>query len=168
MRRAMKRAILAALEHRGEVVDGRVGIGAAHRLDERGGEVVVRVAGLVVDERPLARRVLDVRLRERLARGLRGLRRELEDVQRGARVAAGARARSARRSSSGSSTPSAAAPRRDDRLEVLVRQRLELVQLHPREQRRVDLEVRVLGRRADQRDQPLLDRRAAARPAAPC
>ena len=37
------------------------------------------------------------------------------------------------------------------------RVRLELVDLRAREQRRVDLEVRVLGRRADQRHEPLLD-----------
>ena len=52
--------VLAALEHRGEVVDGAVGVGASHRLDEGRGEVVVRVAALVVDERPLPGRVLDV------------------------------------------------------------------------------------------------------------
>ena len=47
----------------------------------------------------------------------------------------------------------------DDRRELLVRERHELVDLAPREQGRVDLEVRVLGRRADQRHRPLLDRR---------
>ena len=57
--------ILAALEHRREVVDGRVGVGAAHRLDERRDEVVVRVAALVVDERPLAGGVLDVLVGDR-------------------------------------------------------------------------------------------------------
>ena len=62
-------------------------------------------------------------------------------------------------SSSGSSTPSSAAPRRDDLGERLVGERLELVDLRPREQRRVDLEVRVLRRRPDQRHEPVLDRR---------
>ena len=57
--------VLSALEHRREVVDGGVGIAAAHRLDERGGEVVVRVRALVVESRPLARGVLDVRLGDR-------------------------------------------------------------------------------------------------------
>ena len=38
-------------------------------------------------------------------------------------------------------------------------QRPQLVELRAREQRRVDLEVGVLGRRADQRQQALLDRR---------
>ena len=47
----------------------------------------------------------------------------------------------------------------DDAEQVVVRVRLELVELRAREERRVDLEVRVLGRRADQRDHALLDRR---------
>ena len=42
---------------------------------------------------------------------------------------------------------------------VLGRERLQLVDPGAREQRRVDLEVRVLGGGADQRHQPLLDRR---------
>ena len=41
---------------------------------------------------------------------------------------------------------------------VLVRQGIEAPDAHPRKQRGVHLEVRVLGRRADQRHQPLLDR----------
>ena len=41
--------VLAALEHRREVVDARIGIRPAHRLDERRDEVVVRVGGLVVE-----------------------------------------------------------------------------------------------------------------------
>ena len=82
--------ILARLEHRGEVVDGRVRISAAHRLDERRGEVVVLVALAVVEQRPLARRVEDVLLGQRSALGARGRRGELEDLQRSPRVAAGA------------------------------------------------------------------------------
>jgi len=83
--------VLAALDHRREVVHGRVRVGAAHRLDERRREVVVRVRALVVDERPLARRVLDVPLRELIALRLRGLPRELEHVERRAGVASGTR-----------------------------------------------------------------------------
>ena len=82
--------ILAAREHRGEVVDGGVRIRGAHRLDERRDEVVVRVAALVVDERPLAGGVLDVLLGEGLALGSGRVKRELEDVERVSRVAAGA------------------------------------------------------------------------------
>jgi hypothetical protein len=50
------------------------------------------------------------------------------------------------------------APPNDGR-ELLGRKRLELVQLRPGEQRRIDLVVRVLGRRADQRHEAFLDRR---------
>ncbi len=52
--------ILAALEHRRQVVDGRVGVAAAHGLDEGGDEVVVLVARAVVLQRALAGGVLDV------------------------------------------------------------------------------------------------------------
>ena len=41
--------------------------------------------------------------------------------------------------------------------DVLRRQLLQLVDLRARDQRRVDLEVRVLGRRAHEHDEPLLD-----------
>jgi hypothetical protein len=49
----------------------------------------VRVAALVVDERPLAGGILDVDLAEGLSLGQSRLRRELEDVQRVPGVAAG-------------------------------------------------------------------------------
>ena len=52
--------VLSAFEHRREVVHRGVGIRAAHRLDERRDEVVVRVTALVVDERTLTRRIFDV------------------------------------------------------------------------------------------------------------
>ena len=45
----------------------------------------------------------------------------------------------------------------DDGSDLVVGQRLEPPDAHPRQQRRVDLEVGVLGRRADQRDRPVLD-----------
>ena len=47
---------------------------------------------------------------------------------------------------------------RDHLQQLVLVERLERVDLRAREQRRVHLEVRVLGRRADQRDEPLLDR----------
>ena len=45
----------------------------------------------------------------------------------------------------------------DDLAQILVGERLQLDDLAAREQRRVDLEVRVLGRRSDQRHEPFLD-----------
>ena len=116
------------------------------------------VAGLVVDERALARRVLDVALADRDPLGPSALYGQLEDVQRRARVAAGP-LRDQRdelgrqlRVELGGAAP-------DDRLDVFEPERLELVELHAREKGRVDLEVRVLRGRADQRDEALLDRR---------
>ena len=51
MRRAMKRGILARLDHPGQVVQRRVDVAAAHRLDERAGDVVVLIAVAVVAHR---------------------------------------------------------------------------------------------------------------------
>ena len=62
-------------------------------------------------------------------------------------------------SSSGDLGAELVGPAAHDQRELLVGERHELVDLAPRQQRRVDLEVRVLRRRADQRQRPLLDRR---------
>jgi hypothetical protein len=43
-----EQGVLAAVEHAGEPVQGRVGVGAAHRLVERGDQVVVALLRLVV------------------------------------------------------------------------------------------------------------------------
>src|SRR5205823_2047885 len=148
--------VLPALQHRREVVDGRVRVGAAHRLDEGRDEVVVRIAGLVVDERPLASGVLDVLLEHGLVLGAGGLNCELEDVQRVACVAA----RPPRYQ-----RDELVAQLRLERLDAMTRnegelllgQRLQLVDLAAREQCRVDLEIWVLGGRSDQRHQAFLD-----------
>ena len=58
--------------------------------------------------------------------------------------------------SSDTAAPTSSAPRRTTTARSLRRERLQLVHLCPREQRRVHLVVRVLGRRADQRDKALL------------
>ena len=155
--------VLAALEHRREVVERRVGVRAARRLDPGRDVVVVLVAGLVVEDRLALHRVLGVGDRDRPAvAARRGLARELERVERRPRVAARARGeegdrvvvdrrrrRTRRASSARRSSPSTSA----------ALERVQLVDLGAGEQRRVDLEVRVLRRRADERDQPLLDRR---------
>ena len=118
--------VLAALEHRGEVEDRCVGVGSAHRLDERGREVVVRIRCLVVDDGTLARRVLDVLLRDRAARGL-GC--ELDDVECVARVAARAPDDEIDDVVGRFPTDFGKAAPHDDR-HLLRRQRLELVHLH--------------------------------------
>ena len=148
--------ILAALEHRGEVVHGRVGVAAAHRLDERGDDVVVLVAVPVVAQRPLAGCVGDVRASS-------GAPSATAVCQESSRVESALRA----------SPPAFGDDRLDDvvgdldrelrrapprrRCHLGVGQRLELDDRAAGEQGRVDLEVRVLGRRPDQRQQAALD-----------
>ena len=169
IRRAMKR-VLARLEHRGQVVDGRVGVRAAHRLDERGrsrsgrrrpcrrsaGACARRPRrGVALTGSFSARAVWPRASRTSRARcasppALRATstaeRRRSPSVR--ARALRPPRARSAGATSSGESGS-------------------ELVELHPGEQRRVDLEVGVLGRRRSA-SRALPRRPAAARPAAPC
>ncbi len=58
--------ILAGLEHAHQPVDGGVGIARAHAFDERGDDVVVLLAALVVAERLLLQRLLDEGQVERL------------------------------------------------------------------------------------------------------
>ena len=52
--------VLASLEHADHVVDGGVGVGAAHGLDEGGDHVVVLFAGLVVEDGLGGERLLGV------------------------------------------------------------------------------------------------------------
>ena len=152
--------ILAGFEHRGQVVERGVGVRSPHRLDERRREVVVGVAALVVDERPLARRVLDVALARPATSSARALWTASSRMFSAARASPPARFGDQRLTSSGrSSASSSDAPRRTTVSTSSSCEGLELVDLHAREQRRVHLEVRVLGGRADQRDEALLDRR---------
>src|SRR3972149_6214731 len=52
--------VLAAFQHAGEPVEGGVGVGAAEGLDEGGGDVVVPVAGAVVEGGAVLEGLLDV------------------------------------------------------------------------------------------------------------
>jgi hypothetical protein len=149
--------ILAALEHRGEVVHRGVGVAPAHRLDERGREIVVAVARAVVPKGTLPCGVADVLDPERLACGTRRLPRELERLKRRPRVAARDRGELGG-DLVGRLRPKLARAARHDLRELLERQRLELDHGAAGEKRLVDLEVRVLGRRADQCHEPVLDR----------
>ena len=58
--------ILTGLEHAHQPVDGGVGIARSHAFDERGDDVVVLLAALVVAERLLLQRLLDEGQVERL------------------------------------------------------------------------------------------------------
>ena len=121
-------------------------------------DVVVLVAALVVEERPLAGR------HRARARAITGPSRgcadgRLEDVER---VSARRRRRSGR-SPRARPRPARrrAPPRRGARSRPASSsvERIELEQLAAREERRVHLEVGVLGGRADERDEAGLDRR---------
>ena len=153
--------VLAALDHRGEVVQRRVGVRAARRLDPGRDVVVVLVAGLVVEHGLALQRVLRVAERDpRLLPALRRRDRQLERVQGRPRVAA--RAHGEERDDLGGHLDAlAGAPFQrppQQPLEILRLERLQLVDLRPRQQRGVDLEVGVLRRRPDQRQEPVLDR----------
>jgi len=120
--------VLAALEHRREVVHGGIGIRAAHRLDEGADEVVVLAAALVVQERPLRRRFLRVPRLEGRSFRLRGQPRELDDVQRVPRIAARELRDPFRDVFRNAGTELGRATPHDDE-QLLVRQRLERVDL---------------------------------------
>ena len=165
-RRAMNSRVLAGRDHRRQPVQRRVRVVAAEALDERRDRVVVAVAGPVVGEDALLGGRLDVLepradaalgVADVLRLGERG--RALEDVQRGAGVAAGERDEvleaasierdaAVRAEGAGESALLVGERPPDDRRDLVVGQGLEPPDPHPRQQRRVDLEVRVLGRRA--------------------
>ena len=101
-----------------------------------------------------------------LVLGQRG--RALEDVERRSGVAAGERDQvlegvvaerhaAIRPERAGQAALLVVERPADDRRDLLVGQRLEAPDAHPRQERGVDLEVGVLGRRADERDRAVLD-----------
>ena len=133
------------------------------------------VAGPIVAEDPLLGRGFDV-LETRgdmavcitYALPFGQSHRALEDVQRGSGVAAGERDEvverivgqgnpAIRSERAGQTTLGVGEGPPDDRRDVVVGQRLESPDAHPRQERGVDLEVRVLRRCADERDRSVLD-----------
>ncbi len=152
----MKRGSSPPFEHHRQVVQGGVGVGAAGGLDPGRDRVVVTIGLAVVEERAPLERVLGVGERDPAA----GLTGQLERVQRRARVAAGARGKELERLGVDRSRARAVLHRTVEQHPDLVRrERVELIHASPRDQRRVDLEIRVLGRRADQSHEAVLDRR---------
>ena len=153
--------VLAAFQHRREVEQRGVGIRAARGLDPGRDQVVVEVAALVVEDRAALERVLGHAQRHRsaLAHGVAG---QLERGQRGAGVAGRAGGEELERvvvHLRGAGDAAVVAQRApQQRQHVLVVERAQLVHAAARQQRRVDLEVGVLGRRADEHHEPLLDR----------
>jgi hypothetical protein len=148
--------ILARLEHHREVVDGSVGVAAAHRLDEGGRVIVVLVARTVVPQRTRAGGVGDVALVQRGAFRLGGLPGELERLQCCAAVPAGP-AGDVFDELLGHVGLEHLRPAPHHRRRLFVGKGLELVDRAAGKQRRVDLEVRVLRRGSDQRDEAVFD-----------
>ncbi len=165
--------LLARLQHARHPVDRGVRIGAAHALDERAHDAVVLVAGLVVEQRALLQRLLDVlgadayRLASPsasagpVAGGQVG--RHLERVEHAARVAARLRDQLVERLAVQlDAAPAQAAlavgqRARADRAQRLLPERLEPHHPAARQQRRDHLEGRVLGRRTHEDDRAGLD-----------
>ena len=157
----MKRGSSPGLEHPGQVVQRRVGVGAADRLDERADDVVVLVAlpvvahGCAVDGR-LGR--LEVDGGQALALG--GARGRLEIGQRTPRVAAGEPHQVVERLVVDREAAGQAAlvdeRQGEHRPDVVVGQRLQAQQQAAGEQRRDHREERVLGGGGDQGDPAVL------------
>ena len=158
--------VLARLEHAGEPVESGVGVGVAERLVERRDQVVVLLAALVVEERALLGRLADRGLRDdapaaRVRR--RQHDRELEDVERRARVAVGeARDEPERlvadgRPEAGEAALAVGEGAAQERQQLGLAEGVQHVDPAAREERRVDLEGGVFGRGADQDDRAHLD-----------
>ncbi len=154
--------VLAGLDHPRQVVQRRVGVGAAHRLDEGADDVVVLVALAVVAHRRLVDRGLRGRQVDLVA-ALRpgGAGGRLEVGQRAAGVAAGQPdqvvaslvAERGRRRRARARRP---APGRGPRRSSSSVERLQAQQQAARQQRRDHGEERVLGGGGDQRHPAVL------------
>ena len=155
--------VLAGFEHAREPVEPRVGIRAADALDERGDDVVVLV--VAVAQRPHRERGLGVLERDRrlTPASAASARRDLEARQRVAGVAFGP-VRDVLERVVVDREPVAAEPARlvgeralHQRPQVFGSKGLEPEERRAAEQRRGQREVRVLGRRADEHEQPVFD-----------
>ena len=160
--------VLAGFHHARQPVDGGVRIAVAHRLVQRGDEVVVLLADLVVEQRPALHRLLRRARRQRCCMpSTSGRRADASSSRFSAdRASPLAWRRSPCRASGSTSTASrrgrdrASAQRTfEDRDDLLACQPAQHEHLRTRQQRGVDLERRVLGRRADQHDVAGLDAR---------
>ena len=140
--------VLTRLQHPGHPVDGRVGIAAAHALDQRRDDVVVLVAGAVIEQVPLLQRLLDLLQRDGAFAGQPG--RRLETVERHPRISAGDLEERIHRVTVDGGVQ-LLQPALHDLLQLVPVELLEAEDPAPRKQRRDDLEGRVLGRGADQR-----------------
>ncbi len=163
--------IFSGFEHAPQPVERGVGIAVAHRLVQRGNQVVMFFAGFVVEQNALLQRVADDVVGD-LARsfsggcpisrvlcekwGFRQPRRDFQNVVGAARVAAGVAGDLLQHVVGGRQIHFAetalvvgeSPPQQQD--DLLFSQRLQHIDAAARQQRRVDLERRILGGRADQ------------------
>ena len=146
--------VLACLEHAGHPVDGRVGVAAADALDEGGHDVVVLVAGPVVEEVALLHGALDMVEADRRLAGQRG--RRLEPVEGNPGVAACDFEQRVHRVAVDRGVQLGQASLHH-LLQLLALQRLQAEDAAARKERRDDLERGVFGGGADQGDRPILD-----------
>lgn len=160
--------VFAGGEHAGQVVDGGVRVGAAHGLDEGAHGVVVVVTVLVVAHRALLDALGgdvegDVNAAVRVAVG--GEDRELDGIQRRAGVAVCSIGEELTcvvvdpGMEGADALPRVREGAVDEGRDVLAGKRLQLEDAGAGDQRAVDLEVRVLGGRADEDDGAVLDER---------
>ena len=153
--------LLAGIEHAGEIVERRVRVRAAHRFVQRRDEIVVAVLRSCRRSARAAGRPPAAPSDRTISPWPRRPPDLLGERQRGAAVAIGHadQHRPRRPSSSGSGRPSIASARARSLPSASVVERLEDEDARPRQERGVELEGRVLGRRADQRDRAVLHHR---------
>mmetsp|Transcript_121880 Transcript_121880/g.339758 ORF Transcript_121880/g.339758 Transcript_121880/m.339758 type:complete len:468 (+) Transcript_121880:133-1536(+) len=147
--------IHAAIQHAREPVQRAVRAAAAHRFVQRGDDVVELVAALVVAAQLLAQRPLQQGLVDGCPLGQRG--RGVEGIQKPARVTVGIADQPLGGLGRGRRHPELGRAALDQLAELVGVQALEHLHRGPRQQRRIDLEARVLGRRADEGEEPRLD-----------
>ncbi len=154
--------VFSGFQHARQPVHRGIGIGAAHTLDKGGDDLIVLIAGPVVQQGPLLQRLFDRRLidvPDALGIGWGGCRRQLQGVQRHAGIAVGHgdevfHCVRRRRDVLGAQSPlrvgqgSAHQPfyRR-------IVQRFQPEDPTARQQSGVDGEARILGGRADEREE---------------
>ncbi|EXI76543.1 MAG: hypothetical protein AW07_00491 [Candidatus Accumulibacter sp. SK-11] len=151
--------VSTAIEHAAEPVQGRIRRGTADRLVQGRDLVEEGIAALVEAPQALRHRLLDEsavdggRLRRRGCGG-----NLLDQVEQAPRVAIGKadqpRTRIIADARFGQRVPTGPF---EEFAHLVRRQRLQHVDRRPREQRRVEFERRILGRRTDERQQPTLD-----------
>src|SRR6185437_92491 len=149
-------------------VEARVWVGAAQRFMQGRDQVVVFFARFVIEQRAVLQRAFDGRSGDDSLAGFfwqRGIRRQFQRVEGGARVAVGADSQETQgvglHAGLEPLQPTFSVGQRalDDGFDVLIGESAQREDARAREQRGVDLEAGVFGGRAYQRDDAALDMR---------